>query len=237
MKISIENVIFDRFPDYRRFVVFVNGIDNSAEKNMEIEGKLKEIEKSIRSNPKLEDFKNHPRLLSWRNQFTALGLNPNQCMPSVVALVKRVRSGSDLPVINPLVAIMNIISLKYLLPCGGDDLDKVKGDLILGSASGMESYIPLGKPETVERPKQGEVIYYDDSSNDVLCRSWCWRNGDTTKILPSTKRAAINVDVIPPVPIGEGEEAAEELASLVESICGGKTHIYFLNNSYRTVNL
>jgi DNA/RNA-binding domain of Phe-tRNA-synthetase-like protein len=236
MKLCIDTAIFKRFPQYQRYVVVSSNINNIGDSS-ELAQKLRTIETTLRADPELVDFKNNPRLASWRQLFTDLGVNPNQCMPSIVALVKRVLSGSNLPIINPLVAIMNIVSLSHLLPCGGDDLDKVQGDLILGFAVGDETYIPLGKPEVREYPKPGEVIYYDSSSQDVLCRSWCWRNGDTTKILPSTTRAAINVDVIPPVSIDEGAAAAKEIASLVETKCGGQAQIYCLKEDNLSANI
>ena len=62
------------------------------------------------------------------------------------------------------MAIFNCISLKYLLPCGGDDLNVIEGDLRLGIADGTENYVPLGQPDVLEHPQPGEVIYYDTAT-------------------------------------------------------------------------
>lgn len=78
--------------------------------------------------------------------FSGMGIKPKKNPPSVINLVKRCRAGKPLPFINPLVAIFNCISLKYLLPCGGDDRNVIEGDLRLGIADGTENYVPLGQP-------------------------------------------------------------------------------------------
>ena len=64
--------------------------------------------------------------------FSGMGIKPKKNPPSVINLIKRCRAGKPLPFINPLVAIFNCISLKYLLPCGGDDRNVIEGDLRLG---------------------------------------------------------------------------------------------------------
>ena len=51
--------------------------------------------------------------------------------------------GKELAPINPLVDIYNSISLRYGVPCGGEDLDKINGDLHLGLAKGVKIFILL----------------------------------------------------------------------------------------------
>ena len=48
---------------------------------------------------------------------------------SIEALLKRVNNSNHIGTINPLVDIYNSISLKYALPCGGEDIDKFVGDI------------------------------------------------------------------------------------------------------------
>jgi lysyl-tRNA synthetase class 2 len=123
------------------------------------------------------------------------------------------------------VCIFNVVSLHHVVPCGGDDLDKVTGDVLLGRAEGTETYVPLGQPEVRESPRPGEVVLMDTGNRDVFCRCWCWRNGDRSRIEPVTRRVAINVDALPPVTAGEGRAAADEVAALVVRHCGGEVRV------------
>ena len=131
-----------------------------------------------------------------------------------------------MPYINTLVALMNGFSLKHLVPCGGDDLDSVQGDLVLRLATGEELFAPLGGTE-ISHPEPGEAIYVDEGQQ-ILCRRWNWRQGDSTKITPSTRNVLINTDCLPPVDVEEARSLVVELAGLVERFCGGSVQHHLL---------
>lgn len=228
MRVEIASEVFSSFPGYARHVLVAEGVNNLTHQP-ELEGMLLAAQTALRADDSLADIKAHPRIASWRSAFEKFGVNPNQCPPSVANLVKRVRGGKDLPYINSLVCIFNIVSMKYILPAGGDDLGKVVGNIRLGPATGEEIYVPLGSPDAEERPKPGEIILYDTGNNDIFCRAWCWKNGDRSRIEESTKRVAINVDAMPPVGAEEGMKAAEETAELVRLFCGGSVTIHRLS--------
>jgi len=117
LRIEIAKEVFESYPNYRRYVVLAKGVDNSG-KDEELEGMLREKEQAVRSCEDLSNYKEHPRILVWRKVFEDMNLNPNRFPPSIANLVKRVRSGKDLPFVNKLVCIFNIVSLKYIVPCG-----------------------------------------------------------------------------------------------------------------------
>ena len=127
MLYEIEQAVFERFPGYARMVVVAEGVDNTRE-IPELVELLAQCEEGVRRDD-LEDFWHVPVLETWAEAFSGMGIKPKKNPPSVINLVKRCRAGKPLPFINPLVAIFNCISLKYLLPCGGDDLNVIEGDL------------------------------------------------------------------------------------------------------------
>ena len=228
MRLEVAPEIFEMFPGYVRHVLHVRGADN-AQACGELAAMLVQAQNAVCADESFVDLKSHPRIASWRAAFERFGVNPNQCPPSIANLIKRVRGGKDLPYINTLVCIFNVVSLTHVLPAGGDDLDKVKGDVRLGLAKGDEVYTPLGSPEKTENPKLGEAILYDTGSGDVFCRAWCWKNGDKSRIEETTKNVAINIDALPPVTPEEGLRAAEETADLVRRFCGAEVEIYRLS--------
>ncbi len=227
MKIEIAPEVFQKYPNYRRIVVIGRDLDN-AEEDAALLALLREAEAGVRQDPELENFKEYPLIASWRAVFEDMGLNPNKFPPSIANLIKRTCAGKDLPFINRLVAIFNIISLKYRIPCGGDDLGCVTGDVRLGPANGTEVFAHLGNPEAVENPAPGEIILQDTGNGSVFCRGWCWKNGDPSKITSQTNFVAINLDAMPPVEGAVHKQAADELVALVEKHCGGKTSMKML---------
>lgn len=220
MKIEIAQDVFQKYPDYRRIVVIGRDLDN-AEEDAALLALLREAEAGVRQDPELENLKEYPPVASWRSVFEDMGLNPNKFPPSIANLIKRTCAGKDLPFINRLVAIFNIISLKYRIPCGGDDLGCVTGDVRLGPARGDEVFAHLGNPEAMENPAPGEIILHDTGNGSVFCRGWCWKNGDPSKITPRSRFVAINLDAMPPVDSETHEKASRELVSLLEAHCGG----------------
>ncbi len=228
MRFCIEQEIFQMFPNFCRGVVTAAGIDNTRP-CPELEALLREQEEKMRLEPGM-DLATHPRLVAWKDAYRRFGSNPNKFTPSIVFLAKQVKASKTVRSISPAVDAFNSISLKYVIPCGGDDMDSVEEDVTLGCAASDETFAPIFKPEEIERPDRGEVIYVNRRTKRVLCRRWNWRNADFSKILPETRNLAINVDGMQPA-IGrqEIERAAEELKQLLLRFCGGEVAVCYLD--------
>jgi len=232
MLFRIEEEVFRMFPLFCRGIVTAAGIDNRGP-SPELESLLREQEEKMRQDPGI-DPATHPRLQAWKDVYRHFGSNPNKFTPSIVFLAKQVKSGKSVRSISPAVDAFNIISIKHIIPCGGDDMDSVEGDVTLGRAVSDETFAPIFKPLEVEHPDPGEVIYVNRLTKRVLCRRWNWRNGDFSKLAPETRNLAINVDGMRPA-IGrpEIEEAAEGLKELLLRYCGGNVSVYYLDAQNR----
>ena len=226
MLYSVAPDLFARYPGFMRAVIIARDIDNTKE-NQALLSLLRECEDAVRHNMG-DDFKEHPRLAAWAEAFRSMGLNPNKYPPSVLNLVKRVRSGKDMPYVNSLVAAFNCVSMRHLCPCGDDDLSVVREDLLLAFADGSENYVPLGQPGQCEHPPLGEVVYMDTGTRDVFCRAWCWKNGDTSKLGPTPRMAAVNIDIMPPMTADDAAAIAEELSGMLREYTGAATEVHFL---------
>jgi len=166
------------------------------------------------------DLKTDPRMTVWNDAHRQFGSNPNKFPPAHGALLKRVQKpGASIPFINKVVAIMNINSIQAITPVGGDDVGGVDSCLELRYAKGEESFTPLGRPEIVESPNPGEIIYVVEKSNEVMCRRWNWRNGHKTRITEDTHTMVMNIDTL-----GEDSEKRaiqwrDRVARMLEQYC------------------
>jgi DNA/RNA-binding domain of Phe-tRNA-synthetase-like protein len=212
-KIIIEDQIFDFCPDFYRGLVIVSDLTNH--KSLKRVRKLLEKEIDRWASVSIAE---DPRLEAWDAAHRKFGSTPDKYLPSIKSLLSRIKDNPALPYINSAVALFNLISLKYCLPCGGDDLDSIEGNLVLGIADGTEKFIPLGS-ETEESPNPGEVIYYDSETKNVMCRRWNWRNSNQTKIEPETTKIVINIDCLQPTDAEIGNQARDELAELLVTHC------------------
>ncbi len=231
MKVFLSPEFSAKFPEYVRGVVIARNLDNTRE-HADLIALLRAAEQNIRADSVLvKNPAEHPRIASWRDAFRRFGARPADDRPSIDALLRRVAKGSEVPYINTLVALMNLVPLKFLLPCGGDDLDQVVGDFGLKIASGTEAYTPFNNPSVIEHPEPGEVILAD--ANKVMCRKWIWRQGDQTKLLPTTRNVQINIDILPPATRAEGEQAARALGEWITQFCGGQVEYALLDKDNR----
>jgi DNA/RNA-binding domain of Phe-tRNA-synthetase-like protein len=119
-----------------------------------------------------------PRIAAWRAVFSEFGSKPSRYPCSAEALLARVLKGERLPRINALVDTYNAVSLRHLIPVGGEDLDELRGDLRL------------------VRAEDGEVVWRDDEG--VTCRRWNWRQEPRTRLTEATRRAFFVFDEVPP---------------------------------------
>jgi DNA/RNA-binding domain of Phe-tRNA-synthetase-like protein len=233
MKDMVAKEVLAKFPNYIRGVVVARGVNNQGENQKLIE-LLRKVEQDATKDESLLEIKRHPRIASWRQAYADFGVNPNKFYCSIESLGRRARRGDQLPYINTLVALFNYFSLKHMVPSGGDDLDRVDGNLCLTLAKGDEPFTPFNS-EVIEYPATGEVIYVDNSK--VMCRCWNWRQGDQTKLTPATANVAINVDCLPPVSRDEAEAITKELADLVREFCGGEVRYFLLDDSQSEVEV
>lgn len=230
-KIIIEKDIFSKFPMFKRGLIIVSQVENSNfnQRISELLNEQIEIKKA-------KNLVDHDFVKAWDEIHRNFGSNPNKFPPSIKALLKRVEKGDKIPFINSVVALFNFISLKYLIPCGGDDIEKIKGNLKLGFAKGDEIFIPLGGNE-VENPFPGEVIYYDDETKRVMCRRWNWRNGDFSKIEERSKKIVINVDGAGIVPESIIIQARDEMADILVKECSAKITTSLLNQDRNEIEI
>ncbi|MFQ5621067.1 MAG: B3/4 domain-containing protein, partial [Candidatus Nanoarchaeia archaeon] len=159
MKFIIEKEIFEKFPELHVGVLVVKGLDNSGG-NAEIMGLLKGEEERIRENFQTPTLSQNPKIEAWRKAYSSFGAKPKNYKCSVENLYRLIIEGINLRHINKLVDVYNYISIKHLVPVGGDDVEKIDGDIRLTIAKGDENFVELNSDE-VKNPKEGEVVYRD----------------------------------------------------------------------------
>ncbi|MBN1272702.1 MAG: hypothetical protein JXB26_10585 [Candidatus Aminicenantes bacterium] len=227
MRFLISPEIFELFPGVHIGLVQAFGLDNRGE-NGEVAQTLKEKEQDIRLRYKSETLSQLPRIAAWRQAYSLFGAKPKKYKSSVENLYKNILKGKTLRHINLLVDIYNFISLKHMIPSGGDDTEKVEGCIHLTIAEGGEIFQPLNATET-QTVEKGEVVYRDD--RDILCRRWNWREAEKTKLTEKTREALLVVEGLPPAGYNDVVAASEDLSRMIQKYCRGKTRTAVLNIS------
>lgn len=234
MQFRIDEKIFQQFPGLQLGVVIAKGIDNTSSPN-EIPQLLREQEERIKKMYSLETLSQESAIDVWRKAYSSFGAKPKEHKSSVENLYRAVLGGREVHSINPLVDLYNYVSLEYMVPVGGEDLDTTHGDIVLAIASDHESPALLLGDKEPRTPHVGEVMYKDDVS--AICRRWNWREADRTKLTESTKNAILVIEALPPVNREVLTSATRELNSLVREFCGATAMEYILDAEHPTIEL
>ena len=224
-KFIIEDDFWELFPNAKIGIITCNGIDNTIKDENQYKDMISQGEKEALNHLPNEEFSSNEVIKVWRDAFKKFKTKKG-ARSSIEALLKRVSTGKGLGTINPLVDIYNSISLKYAMPCGGEDMDKFIGDIRLTKATGDESFITLGSDKS-EPPYEGELVYKDDEG--AICRCWNWRESVRTMLTEDTKNAFLCIELVDENREKDFENALKELSQLVEENLGGKSEISILH--------
>lgn len=178
------------------------------------------------------NLKEYPGIQPYRNAFLSLGMNPNKFMCSVEALSKRVQKGNRLPNINPIVDLGNALSLKYCLPMGAHDIEKLDGDMTVRFSTTEDYFLPMGENEAEQMPDQ-ELVYV--SNHTVKTRRWIWRQSDDGKIDEKTGYIFYPIDGFVDANLENVKLATEELAKLLQEEFGCEVKTGFIDSTHTSV--
>jgi DNA/RNA-binding domain of Phe-tRNA-synthetase-like protein len=208
-RLVVDTQIFEQFPDYQALIIYAEGLNNFASTE-ESRALLRAAEQECRASLTLSTLAQHPHIAAWREAYRRFGAKPKKYPCSVEALLQRTLKGQDLPAINGIVDLYNALSLKYVLPVGGEDRDKLVSDLRLTYAQGQEPFVTMQDgQEQIIYPEAGEIIWAD--TDGVTCRRWNWRQGRRTQLTEETRSIYFVLDRLAPYPSETLWAAGEEL--------------------------
>lgn len=234
MYLKIEPEIFDQYPEVILGVVVLHGMNNAGS-NAEIISLLRDAEKTALETLGDTLIVEHPFIVPWREAYRKFGAKPKEYPSSIENLMRRIAKGEEIRHINTLVDIYNVISLKYVVPVGGEDVDKMDGDVLLTIANEHEEPVVLLGEKEARPPYPKEVIYKDNKG--TICRRWNWKEVDRTKLTEETKNCFIVIEGLPPVNRDIIGKAIEELAELVKKHCSGEVITTILDKTNPQVQL
>lgn len=232
-KFIIEEAFWEVFPKAKIGIILAKDINNKVNRTEFYEQMLLSSEKEALKFFVEPEFSANEEIKVWREAFQQFKTKKG-ARSSIEALLKRVNNGNHIGTINPLVDLYNSISLKYAMPCGGEDLDSFVGDVKLTKALGDEHFITLGSNEDAP-PYEGEIVYKDDAG--AICRCWNWRESVRTMLTEKTENAFLCIELV-----DERREAAfllalNELAELAQENLGGTYKFFVLDREHAEVEI
>lgn len=223
----VEPQIADIFPALEIGVLVVRGVDNQKQVGVDYEQLLAEGVEESRRHLMAPEFASNPTVSIWREAFKRFKTKKG-ARSSIEALLKRIANGNPVGSINPLVDLYNFISMKYAIPCGGETLSAIQGDLVLTVAAGGEPFQPLGA-DADDPALPGEVIYKDEGG--AVCRCFNWREAQRTMLTTETTDAILVMEQVDGTRSRELEAALAELGELIQKYLGGQVEMHVVKGS------
>jgi DNA/RNA-binding domain of Phe-tRNA-synthetase-like protein len=186
-----DSAVLDRFPTIRGGVILARRLRNGPTPPALAAAFLAE-QRATLARLGETPLSEVPSLAAWRRAFSAFGVKPTQYRSAAEALLRRLTKHGDIPSVNLLVDLGNLVSIRYALPVAVFDLRAITGTLSVRFARGDERFTDLGTDEIVH-PDAGEVIFADETGL-VSARRWCWRQSDQSAARADTTEALITVE-------------------------------------------
>lgn len=219
MRFEYHPEIAKVFPEARAGVLFGRGVD--------AQGSPEELQKLFFAEQEkvLAEIGDTPlseleSLAAWRSAFRRFDVNPTKYRSAVEALLRRLTKKGDIPSVNTLVDIGNLVSIRYRLPVAILDTARLDGQVCVQFSNGDEEFIPLFSDQA-EHPVKGEVIFRD-SSGVVAARRWCWRQSDESAARNGTKDFMVITEGLHAAAENDIQAALADLTGLFSQFVGGE---------------
>jgi DNA/RNA-binding domain of Phe-tRNA-synthetase-like protein len=187
MRFTYDDAIAARFPAVAGGAIHATGITNGPSPDA-LRAAFATEQAATLTRLGARPLSEVPSLAAWRRAFRAFGVDPTAYRSAAEALLRRLTKQGEIPSINTLVDIGNLVSIRYGLPVAIMDQARMTGGTTVRFATGDEAFTDLGSGAT-ETTDPGEVIFVDEAGL-VSARRWCWRQAgesaarsDTTEIL------------------------------------------------------
>ena len=211
---AYDDAVAERYPTIRAGVIHATGLTNGpSSPELLDEYRAEQLAASERlDQTAIADL---PSIAAWRRVFARFGAKPTQYRNAAEALLRRLAKHGDIPTINTLVDIGNLVSIRYAMPVAVFDQDNVVAPTTVRFATGAELFTDLGSTTGVH-PDPGEIIFVD--GNDVVsARRWCWRQSAQSATGAATVDALIVVEGHHDTARRDVEAALADLTSLLAS--------------------
>lgn len=220
VRFGYDHEVLERFPNVVGGVIHAVGVTNRPA-SPELTAAFRAEQASVRERIGETPLSELPTLAAWRSVFRGFGVDPTKYRSAAEALLRRLTKQGDLPSINALVDLANLVSIRYALPVAVFDQRAVRGGTAVRLAHGGELWGDLGSSKT-EHPQPGEVIFADDEEQ-VSARRWCWRQSLASAAVDDTTEIIVTVEGHHDAAAGDIDRAMRDLQALIGSYASPAT--------------
>ena len=219
--------IMTQFPETVGGIIIGTGVSNSPSSEA-LKAKYTARQQQVKAQIGDTPLSEITSLSAWRRTFSSFGVNPTKYRSAAESLLRRLTKKGDIPSINTLVDIGNLISITYGIPVAIVDIATLKNGLTVHFSDGTENYTELNSDE-ITHPETGEVVFTDDDKT-VYARRWCWRQSAQSAARETTQNVIITIEARHDDGRASVEQAIAEIVPLLTEYAGGTYQSFILDS-------
>jgi DNA/RNA-binding domain of Phe-tRNA-synthetase-like protein len=139
---AYDDAVVERYPTIRAGVIHATGLANGPSPPELLEEYRAEQQAAL-TTLKATAIADLPSIAAWRRVFTRFGAKPTQHRNAAEALLRRLAKHGDIPTINTLVDIGNLVSIRYAMPVAVFDQANIASSTTVRFATGAELFTDL----------------------------------------------------------------------------------------------
>ncbi|MBN3544440.1 B3/B4 domain-containing protein [Fictibacillus barbaricus] len=218
MMITISPKISELVPHFKIGTITYHDIAISESPQM-IKGRFQLFTESLRLEEKTAT--DYPGIAEYRSVFKAIGIDPSRYRPASEALLRRILSGKDLPPINSGVDVNNFFSIRFAIPIGLYNLDKIEGNVEIRIGHSDDTYEGLNGREMNMEGKLLSADSFGAFGSPIV-------DSKRTMVDERVMNALHIVYLQPSMEKSEAEELLESMAKMFTQVNGGTAEIKVL---------
>lgn len=218
MMITISPKISELVPRFKIGTITYHDIAISESPQM-IKGRFQLFTESLRLEEKTAT--DYPGIGEYRSVFKAIGIDPSRYRPASEALLRRILSGKDLSPINSGVDVNNFFSIRFAIPIGLYNLDKIEGNVEIRIGHSDDTYEGLNGREMNMEGKLLSADSFGAFGSPIV-------DSKRTMVDERVTNALHIVYLQPSMEESEAEELLESMAKMFTQVNGGTAEIKVL---------
>ncbi|MGD6941489.1 B3/B4 domain-containing protein [Cytobacillus gottheilii] len=221
MEINISPELSTLIPHFKIGVITYHDIQVGKSPQM-VKGRLQLFQESLYFDYEDKKVTEIEAIQEWRQIFKACGKDPNRYRHSAEALFRRVIKQNYLQSVHSAIDLNNFFSLKYQVPIGIYDADKLSGAVQTRLGEENESYIGLnGRENSVHR-----LLVAADETGPFGSP---FVDSEQTAVTEETVNALQIVFHRPSITVEEAEEMTVSLKDMFLQVHGGTGEVRIID--------
>lgn len=222
MVVMLDNSLLQIEPTFKLGIIHYTKIVVSSSPQM-LKGRLQLFQEQLFFEMDDKAVTDFDGIKEWRALWKKFGADPNRYRPSMEAMYRRIAKQNYITPMHSAVDLNNFFSMRYEIPMGIYDLDKIHGEITIALGNEETTYEGLNGREN----KLHNILTLQDTDGAFGSP---FVDSVRTAVTEATTNAIQVVFLRPSIDIEEGQKLLESMGAMFTQIHGGDARSVVLSD-------